>query len=59
MVPCFVTAWNHIARFGFHIEVGLSGVSGPKFALSKDGKDNIVVNSIIINTEGVYGKKYK
>jgi len=39
--------------------VGLSGVSGPKFALSKDGKDNIVVNSIIINTEGVYGKKYK
>jgi len=35
------------------------GGGGPKFALSKNGKDNLVVNKIIVETEGAYGNKYR
>lgn len=32
---------------------------GLRFALSKDGKDDLIVNKITVETEGIYGAKYK
>merc|ERR1712126_497604 len=32
---------------------------GPRFTLTKRGKDDLIVNKIIMETEDVYGTKYK
>lgn len=37
----------------------VSAIGGPRFTLVKDGKDDLIVNKVIVDTEDVYGEKYQ
>jgi len=37
----------------------VSSIGGPRFTLLKDGKDDLIVNKVLVETEDVYGEKYQ
>jgi len=37
----------------------VSSIGGPRFTLLKDGKDDLIVNKVVVETEDVYGEKYQ